>query len=399
MIRVVREFPATTAICFVWVVVFVLMIVQQGGLVRGDILPQTARGYGYLTVRDVMAGEVWRTLTATFIHFSLIHLGVNLFGLFQLGRLLESWYGSGSFLAIYVITAVVGNTISVGLKLLLNTEFPGVAAFRDVPSGGGSTVLCGLIAMLAVVGWRSRTRLGNVIKAEMVGILAFTALLGILIPIVDNFGHFGGAVAGAILGYLHKFWLRNYERPRARHIAAAVSILVLLSAAALQAGVTFSDPPTNRTRVVDLATLEREYKENVQRVLLLRRLGILYAQIIQRYPGQRESTPAVPLEAQPPGPTSKALRDALLNDLQSLERVGGGQGVPHLGTLRELSLAALQGPPSPGQKAEFVRTLNQALRQPTQDIARTVLILNEAKKLQAREDQQRKGKASPKPAT
>lgn len=284
MFRAFRESPATMTLCALWVVIFAVMAYQQGGLQQGGIHPHTARIYGYQTVREVMAGQIWRTLTATFIHFNLLHLGINLFGLYQLGRLLESWYGSGPFLGIYAFIAGLGNGIAVGLKWLLSNWFPGVAAFQDIPSGGGSTVLCGLIALLAVVGWRSRTRFGNVIKAEMVGILIFTAVLGALIPVIDNFGHLGGAIAGALVGLLHRLLLRIYERPRARQLVGAAAALVLLAAGLMQVRAYSPERPSPRP---DVAALKRTLAADLMAVQLLRRLTVHYEAIAERHPDRK----------------------------------------------------------------------------------------------------------------
>ena len=51
--------------------------------------------------------------TATFVHYNLLHIGLNVIGLYALGRIVESWYGTGPLLTIYVLIAALGNTIAV----------------------------------------------------------------------------------------------------------------------------------------------------------------------------------------------------------------------------------------------------------------------------------------------
>ena len=69
--RAFRESPAAMGLCTLWVAVFALMAYQQGGLHRGGaILPSVAQDYGSITVRDILSGEPWRVLTATWIHFN-----------------------------------------------------------------------------------------------------------------------------------------------------------------------------------------------------------------------------------------------------------------------------------------------------------------------------------------
>lgn len=387
MIRAFRESPVTLTLCGAWVVIFALMAYLQGGLQNGSILPQTARGFGYLTVRDVMAGQAWRTLTATFIHFNLLHLGLNLFGLFQLGRVLESWYGSGPFLAVYVIIGIVGNAVAVGLKFPLARVFPGVAAFRDLPSGGGSSVLCGLIALLAVVGWRSRTRLGNVIKAEMIGILGFTALLGVLIPIVDNFGHLGGAIAGAVIGFFHKVLLEAYERPRACRLAGWAAVVVLLATGGLQLWI--SPPRVVRdvaARPRDANDLRREVGKGLATVQTFGTLLLVHGQIAARHPGFQGNL-AIPLDPSLPGPNAARLRAALDQTLATLDLLTADspaiRNAPCYARIVALSRKALETPPSPGEKAELFRCVNELLKQPGRDLNQNLLQLRQLQAPQA----------------
>lgn len=374
MNRVIREFresPATVTLCASWIVIFLWMAYIQGGLVNWAILSPTARGFGHLTVRDVMAGQVWRTLTATFLHFHVLHLGINLFGLFQLGRVLESWYGSGPFLAVYVIIGVVGNGIAVGLKYVLLGWFPTVAAFRDGPSGGGSSVLCGLIGMLAVVGWRSRTRLGSQVKTEMIGVLAFTAALGLLIPIIDNFGHLGGAIAGALLGLAHKFFLRSYERPAAKVVLGSIATVAIAAAATLQIrAYTPSPSVTPRDRVV-LANIERKLALDLVAAGTYQRLALFYGQIAARHPGHYHPE-AAPSQLSIPGPSAARLQAGYVSLLAQLDAVAAQSEVvrslPCHETVRTMSLKVLEAPPTPNEKVEFVRCVNELLRALSDDL-------------------------------
>ena len=52
-------------------------------------------------------------------------------------------------------------------------------------------MVLGLVALCAVVGWRSRTRIGAFLRSQMVGLLIATAVLGQMVPIIDNWGHAG----------------------------------------------------------------------------------------------------------------------------------------------------------------------------------------------------------------
>src|SRR3954468_15419151 len=138
-----REYPATMVLCSLWALVFLLMVLDQA--VHGSV-PTIGRlflgirgghSFGEMTVGAFFEGEIWRPLTATFVHYGLLHLGMNLFMMYQLGGLVESWYGPWQFLAVYVATGIGGNLLSILIRHALGSD-PLIA------SGGGSTVILGL---------------------------------------------------------------------------------------------------------------------------------------------------------------------------------------------------------------------------------------------------------------
>jgi len=228
-----REFPASTTLGVAWVAVFLLMLANYlqntpspsiTRIIIGNFTP--AHRYGDLTPNELFQGEAWRTITCTFVHYNLLHIGLNLYGLYQLGGLVEQWYGSWLFVAIYGLIGGGGNIISalfrraLGLNLMMH-------------SGGGSTVVLGLVALAAVVGWRMKTRNGDYLRSQMVGILVFTAILGVLLPIIDNWGHAGGAIMGASIGLGHRHLLR-FMKGLVAPVAGILAGFVLVSSGVAQ---------------------------------------------------------------------------------------------------------------------------------------------------------------------
>jgi rhomboid protease GluP len=241
-----QEFPATMVLGTLWVLVFASMVAMQaseaGGLTLSRLLLGLRDGhrFGDLTVRELYAGQVWRTVTATFVHYGLVHIGLNLWAFYQLGCLTESWYGAGPFVAIYVVTGGLGNLLS-GVCRHLSRSSPLVA------SGGGSVVVMGLVALCAVVGWRARTRVGDHLRDQMLWVLGLTALLGLGLDasgyhVIDNWGHAGGAVVGGVLGVAN-------DRPgsggrrRLRRVAGWAGALALAACAAAQAAEDRREAP------------------------------------------------------------------------------------------------------------------------------------------------------------
>src|SRR5690349_2369246 len=82
-----------------------------GSLLSGG----SAAGLGTLGQRfavngpDVANGEVYRLLTAGFLHAGLFHLLVNMYSLYILGSLLEPAVGRARFLIIYFVGLLCGS--------------------------------------------------------------------------------------------------------------------------------------------------------------------------------------------------------------------------------------------------------------------------------------------------
>ena len=229
-----REFPATMVLCVLWVAVFLLMVVNQAvvgpGLTLRDFLLGLRGGhqFGDLTLGELFQGEAWRTLTATFVHYGLLHIGLNLYALYQLGCLVESWYGAGQFVAIYVVTGGGGNLLSGLMRQALRYD-------PLVHSAGGSVVVMGLVGLCAVVGWRARTRLGDYLRDQMLWVILLTAGLGVALavsglPIIDNWGHACGALVGGLVGLANRKLVRQVGRRGAWWAGLAGSSLIAASA-------------------------------------------------------------------------------------------------------------------------------------------------------------------------
>ncbi|RMD81191.1 MAG: rhomboid family intramembrane serine protease [Candidatus Dadabacteria bacterium] len=145
---------------------------------------------GAISWQRVEAGELWRLVTAIFLHFDLVHLLLNLTGLLVLGPPLAREIGSARFVACFVIAGAAGNALShlwapaVGLK------------------AGASGGIAGILGALGGVSLRARPARGRFRRWHVIGALA--AIYAMLIgfgPGRDNAAHLGGLVAGVGLGW------------------------------------------------------------------------------------------------------------------------------------------------------------------------------------------------------
>ncbi|KAL8453098.1 hypothetical protein Emed_000968 [Eimeria media] len=60
----------------------------------------------------VAKGEVWRLLTASFLHANLLHVAFNVFFQLRMGFAIERRYGYLKFAALYAAAAIYGNLLS-----------------------------------------------------------------------------------------------------------------------------------------------------------------------------------------------------------------------------------------------------------------------------------------------
>ncbi len=131
-------------------------------------------------------GEWYRLISAGFVHFGLMHVVMNMFLLFQLGRMLEPAIGSTKFALMYTASLLGG---SAGALLLSPTAF----------TGGASGAVFGMMAA-GVVGMRQQGV--SPFKSGLGMTFVINIVLTLAIPGISIGGHFGGALAGALCGFV-----------------------------------------------------------------------------------------------------------------------------------------------------------------------------------------------------
>lgn len=185
VVRMNKKPVVTYALLAITIGVYVLQFATQQNM--GIDVPAA---YGAKINRAIMAGEWWRLITPMFLHGSIFHLGFNMYALYILGPQLERFYGAGRFLLLYFLGGFAGNVMSF--------------LMTPAPSLGSSTAIFGLLSAYGVFiymnkgmfGDRSQAALRNII---MIAVINF--IIG-LSPGIDNWGHLGGFVAGAIFAWI-----------------------------------------------------------------------------------------------------------------------------------------------------------------------------------------------------
>lgn len=129
-------------------------------------------------------GEWYRLVSAGFLHFGLLHLGMNMFILWQLGQMIEPALGRVRFAGIYFASLLGG---SAGALLLSPNAL----------TGGASGAVFGLMGAAAVILHRRGV---NVMRTGLGTTLILNLVITFALPGVSIGGHLGGVLIGALIG-------------------------------------------------------------------------------------------------------------------------------------------------------------------------------------------------------
>ena len=69
------------------------------------------REIGIYNPKLILDGEVWRLLTAVFLHAGILHLFFNMLVLYWTGRAMEELYGTREFLIFYLLSGIGANVL------------------------------------------------------------------------------------------------------------------------------------------------------------------------------------------------------------------------------------------------------------------------------------------------
>jgi membrane associated rhomboid family serine protease len=186
-----------------------------GGLL-GSSTPLTEWGsvLGYATyspldptLHGVAAGEWYRLFTAMFLHYGLLHVALNMYALWILGRNLEAALGPIRFVALYLLAGLGGNVAAY------------LFAAPNAATAGASTAVFGLFAAIFVILRRLRQSTSQILPVIVINVVfTFT------VPSISVAGHLGGLVVGAAVGAV-----LAYAPAKRRTLVQAVGCGVILA--------------------------------------------------------------------------------------------------------------------------------------------------------------------------
>ncbi|HEY5214787.1 MAG TPA: rhomboid family intramembrane serine protease [Acidobacteriaceae bacterium] len=139
----------------------------------------------------VGANQWWRLLTSCFLHFGIVHIGMNMYVLYLIGPFIETVFGRMRYLLIYFIAGLAGSIVSVWVHPM-------------AVGAGASGAIFGLYG--AVFGFlliKRRTLNPAAMKsiAKSAGIFVlYNVVYGSMSGPTDLSAHLGGLIAGFLAG-------------------------------------------------------------------------------------------------------------------------------------------------------------------------------------------------------
>jgi rhomboid protease GluP len=138
----------------------------------------------------VAQGDWWRLVSCAFVHVGFAHFVINMTSLFAL-RIVESFYGSGAFLLLYLMSAIGASACSV-------------LWHPSAVSAGASGALFGLAGALLAFFIAHRESIPELffrpVMRNLILLLLVNIFIGAVVDEIDNMAHLGGLATGILVG-------------------------------------------------------------------------------------------------------------------------------------------------------------------------------------------------------
>jgi membrane associated rhomboid family serine protease len=128
----------------------------------------------------VAQGDWWRLITAAFLHYGPIHLGMNMFFLYLIGTAVEQYLGRARFVLVYLASGLAG---SAGALVLSPTAV----------TVGASGAIFGILGAAFIL---ERQR-SYVMGGSVVGLIVINLVFSFTFSNISVGGHIGGLIGGA----------------------------------------------------------------------------------------------------------------------------------------------------------------------------------------------------------
>ncbi len=198
---------------YVFIAISSIMFLLMYLIGDGSTFVHTLLEFGGNNIDLVRGGQVYRLLTSVFLHIGIIHFFVNMYSLKIVGTQLEKFIGKWKFLAIYLISGIVGSMLS----LVMNQDV--------LVSVGASGAIFGILGALLYFGNTFRVYLNDVLRKQILPIIILNLAVGFMIEGIDNAAHIGGLIAGYLAAMIFSIEGKNNKSDI---IKSSIALLVFV---------------------------------------------------------------------------------------------------------------------------------------------------------------------------
>jgi membrane associated rhomboid family serine protease len=168
----------------------------------GDVVPH-----------GIAHGEWYRLFTAMFLHYGVLHLLMNMYALWFLGREVERVLGTARFVGLYLLAGLGGNVAAY------------LFSAPNSMTAGASTAVFGMMSAIFVLLKRL-----NLSVAPILPVIVINVVFTLVISNISVTGHFGGLVVGALVAAILAYAPRE-RRNLVQGVGCAAVLVVLLALA------------------------------------------------------------------------------------------------------------------------------------------------------------------------
>ncbi len=154
-----------------------------------------AAAAGFLTVNPGAPGgdALWRYLSYAFVHGGLLHIGLNVWVLLDIGRLYEARRLWGNIIVAFVFGSVLGAYLTFVVQ---GGAPPGVIGASGGVLGVGGALLADVL--------RGRGTQDRLLTRSLLQWIGLIVIFSVAIPGVSLWGHVGGLIGGLLWGFIRQ---------------------------------------------------------------------------------------------------------------------------------------------------------------------------------------------------
>ena len=212
--------PITTALLSINVAVYVAMVLMGLSPIEptSAALLKWGANWGPLS----LGPQPWRLLVSNYLHGGLIHIGLNMWCLWNLGWLAEKIFDPWTYLLVYTFSGLTGSIAS----LWWHPMSVGVGASGAIFGLAGGLIAALYLGHLPIPKEAMRATLKS-----LVAFAGYNLFFGAVSKVIDNSAHVGGLLGGLAVGaFLAKHLMAPVDvRHRWRSVAAVASIVIVIA--------------------------------------------------------------------------------------------------------------------------------------------------------------------------